>query len=318
MTKRPASRRIDPADIERAETVNLADIAVSRGLVLKKVGGELIGPCPRCGGTDRFSINLAKNVFNCRGCSGKGGPIAFVRWLEGCSFPDAIETLTGRARHQVDRSTISLGLRPKAPGDHDRRQREKAAWFWSRRRPITGTIAEAYLREARGIACPLPPTLAFLPPLKHEHHPAMVSAFGLCEEIEPGIIAAPREVFSVHLTLLKPDGTGKADVEKPKIMIGSPSGRPIVLAPPNDLLGLAVTEGIEDGLTVHQALGLGAWAAGAAGFMPKLADAVPGFIDCCTIFADADADHQGERNATRLADRLRERGIETVIEGLVP
>jgi hypothetical protein len=59
----------------------------------------------------------------------------------------------------------------------------------------------------------------------------MIAAFGLCEEPEPGLIVPPRNVEAVHLTLLKPDGTGKADVEKPKIIIGSPGNLPIVLAP---------------------------------------------------------------------------------------
>jgi putative DNA primase/helicase len=46
---------------------------------------------------------------------------------------------------------------------YERQQHEKARWLWSRRKPISGTIAETYLRTARGIACPLPPTLGFLP-----------------------------------------------------------------------------------------------------------------------------------------------------------
>jgi hypothetical protein len=36
---------------------------------------------------------------------------------------------------------------------------------------------------------------------------------------------------------------GKAGTERDKIMLGSSIGHPIVRAPPNDLLGLAITEG---------------------------------------------------------------------------
>ena len=97
-------------------------------------------------------------------------------------------------------------------------------------------------------------------------------------------------------------------------MIGSPSGKPIVIAPPNDLLGLAITEGIEDALSVHQATGLGAWAAGAAGFMPKLADVVPHYIECVTIYAHADK--AGQDGASKLAAKFRERNIEVIIEGV--
>ena len=160
----------------------------------------------------------------------------------------------------------------------NRRQHAKAAWLWQQRQLIIGSIAELYLREARGITCALPPTLAFLPPTKLGHHPAMISAFGLCDEIEPGLLGEPQNVEAVHLTLLRVDGSGKAEVEPNKLMIGSPANLPLVLAPPNDLLGLAITEGIEDALSAHQVTGLGAWAAGSAGRMPKLADTVPFYV----------------------------------------
>ena len=135
----------------------------------------------------------------------------------------------------------------------------------------------------------------------------MIAAFGTCDEVEPGVLAAPRDVQAVHLTLLKSDGSGKADTKPDKIMVGSPGGLPVVLAPPNDLLGLAITEGIEDALTRHQVLGLGAWAAGSAPHMGKLGDAVPDWIDCVSVFADAD--QQGQRKSTLLADHLNVRGI---------
>jgi Toprim domain len=77
-----------------------------------------------------------------------------------------------------------------------------------------------------------------------------------------------------------------------------------------------VTEGIEDALTVHQATGLGVWAAGAAGFMPKLAKVVPSYIEAVTIFAHADK--AGEDGARQLSAALQRRGIEITIEGITP
>ena len=193
----------------------------------------------------------------------------------------------------------------KGSSEYERRQGEKAAWLWSRRRPIADSIAETYLR-ARGITCPLPPTLAFLPASKPAQHPAMIAAFTLVDEPEPGILGKPRDVTSVHLTLLRPDGGGKAEVKPNKIVIGSPGGRPIMIAPPNDLCGLAITEGIEDALTAHCATGLGAWAAGSAGFMPRLANVVPSFASV-TIFAHPDK--AGQDNAHKLAAALRARPV---------
>jgi hypothetical protein len=53
------------------------------------------GPCPKCGGDDRFSINSKKNVWNCRGCGVGGGVIALVEHLDGVDFIAACQTLTG-------------------------------------------------------------------------------------------------------------------------------------------------------------------------------------------------------------------------------
>ena len=121
--------------------------------------------------------------------------------------------------------------------------------------------------------------------------------------------ALPKTPMSaVQLTLLKPDGCGKADVKPNKITIGSPVGMPMVLAPLNDLMALAITEGVEDALTAHQATGLGAWASGGASFMPKLAPAVPDHTEAVTIYSHAD--EAGQRNGCALAEALTARGIE--------
>ena len=96
-----------------------------------------------------------------------------------------------------------------------------------------------------------------------------------------------------------------------KFMMGPVRGTPIVLAPTNDGLGLAITEGIEDGLSVHAATGLGVWAAGSASLMPALAHAVPAYIECVTIYQhDDDA---GRGGSTAVADALTARGIEVFI-----
>src|SRR5262249_48137987 len=84
--------------------------------------------------------------------------------------------------------------------------------------------------------------------------------------------------------------------------IGRPLGRPIVLAPPNDLLGLVVAEGIEDALSAHQCTGLGAWAAGSASYMPALAETIPAYIECLTILVDDNL--AGWKNSTALRDGL--------------
>jgi hypothetical protein len=236
-----------------------------------------------------------------------------VHCYSGCDRVDVLDEL--RRRGLLDRAQVRTvakrahahALKPADGDAHGRQQHHKAAWLWSQRRPIAGTIAERYLREARGITCALPRTLAYLPARKPDQHPAMIAAFAMPDEPESGVVGEPHAVEAVHLTLLKPDGTGKADLPQPKIMVGSPGILPIVIAPPNDLLALAVVEGIEDALSVHQATGLGVWAAGAAGRMPGLAKAVPDYVDCVTIFADGDT--AGTNNSALLAEALDARNF---------
>jgi len=142
----------------------------------------------------------------------------------------------------------------------------------------------------------------------------MMAAFGVCNEPEPGVFGEPLNVDSVHLTMLKSDGSGKAAIDRNKLIVGRPLARPIAVAPPNDLLGLAITEGIEDALTAHEGTGLGTWAAGSATNMPVLAKAVPEYIEAVTIYAHADKCGQG--GARKLEAALVRRGIEVRLEGV--
>lgn len=67
-------------------------------------GVDRAGPCPQCGGTDRFAIHTKMDAFNCRGCgiSGKG-VISLVMATEAVSFLVACEIITGRkASEPVD------------------------------------------------------------------------------------------------------------------------------------------------------------------------------------------------------------------------
>jgi hypothetical protein len=192
----------------------------------------------------------------------------------------------------------------------------KARWIWSKCQPIVGSIAERYLRKARGYGGDqLPATLGFLP-ARGEHGPAMVAAFGIPSEPEPGELHLEfGAVRGVHITRLRPDGSGKASTTADKIMVGIVRGTPIVLAPANDLGGLAITEGIEDGLTVFEATGLGVWVAGSAGFMPALAECVPAYVECVTIYSHND--EAGQIGARTLAQALQARGlVDVFVESL--
>jgi hypothetical protein len=207
-------------------------------------------------------------------------------------------------------STASLRRVRKATQAHEQQtaanRLQLARSLWRRRQPVPGSVAQRYLRDVRGYGGMVPATLAFLP-ARGDHPPAMIAAFGMPNEPEPGQLSIDdAAVLGVHLTRLSADGSGKVD-DRPKIIIGRCIGSPIVLAPMNDGLGLAITEGIEDALSIHEAAGLGAWAAGAASRLPALAAAVPDYADAVSVIADPDP--AGRRFAGELRSALRHRGI---------
>jgi hypothetical protein len=280
--------------------------------IIDQLTGRRLGtfdvPCPECGPFKRMPRNQRKPVlrvyrlepgfagYHCARCGVRGAARD-----RNSAPPDPVKVAKARAEAaERDRMLKAERL-------------SKALWLWSTRKPIIGSIAERYMRDVRGYGGPLPATLGFLA-ARREHPPAMIAAFGLAREVdEPGVMAiADSAVTGVHLTRLKPDGSSKATFEDPdenaKIMVGYSAGSPIILAPPNDLLGLAITEGIEDGLSVHEDTGLGVWAAGAASRLPALAPVVPSYIDCTTVIADDDRD--GRRFASELADGIRARRMD--------
>jgi hypothetical protein len=74
---------IEAAQIDLARSVPVWDELQRRGIDLKPCGAERVGPCPDCGGNDRFAVNIKKNLFNCRGCGAKGGDsIDLVQFLD--------------------------------------------------------------------------------------------------------------------------------------------------------------------------------------------------------------------------------------------
>lgn len=83
--------------VMRARGVPIENEIARRGIKLRREGQELVGPCPHCGGDDRFAINLAKQVFNCRGCEARGDVIDLVMFLDNCDFVEATTTLAGAA-----------------------------------------------------------------------------------------------------------------------------------------------------------------------------------------------------------------------------
>jgi phage/plasmid primase-like uncharacterized protein len=94
LTTNPAKEDwIDRA--RHADVWSVLDRVAQHGLKLR--GGRAVGPCPACGGKDRFSVDKRKNVFYCRRSDKGGDAIALVQYLQGADFLGAVEIITGEA-----------------------------------------------------------------------------------------------------------------------------------------------------------------------------------------------------------------------------
>ena len=259
----------------------------AKSLIGRKFGAT-DAPCPLCGPHRRAANQNKKTLrlwcddpdfitYHCVHCGEKG-------WCSTSAPRSTASTLT------VAESAPIIAEVKQREDDEARKRLKVALGLWRQCRPIAGSAVEVYLRDFRGYMGQLPGTLGFLP-ARDDYPPAMVAAFGMPHETLPGEIAIrDSAVRGIHLTRLASSGYGKAGTDTDKIMIGRSIGFPIVLAPVNDLLGLSISEGIEDALSMHQATGLGAWAAGSASRLPALAENIPGYVEMVTIGADDDAD----------------------------
>jgi hypothetical protein len=300
---------IPPDLIERAGAGRVEDEIERRGI--KLVGRvDRCGPCPQCGGKDRFSINVRKQVFLCRGCAARGNVIALVRFLDGCDFREAVECLTGERAPAPSRPAPAATDAPR-DDDHDRRALMLARQIAFEMRPVLGSPGETYFRDVRRIdteaiadvlertdAIGWHPAVYFNGPGHALHGRKLGCIVGVMTD---PVTAKPTGAIS-RTYIHEGHKVGKAKT------LGSPAGI-IRLSEDADVLGrLHIAEGLETALA-GMSIGLRPmWATGSTAIMAKFP--VLSGIKALTIIADHDANGAGERAAAEVASRWREAGKE--------
>lgn len=237
---------------------------------LRRAGVERTGPCPQCGGDDRFSINTRKGLFNCRICGGHGDQIELVAWLRGTDFRGALDWLCGPSQVLTEaeraaraRKAAEAEARRARESEKYRRDARTAAWrLWSEGVNANGTPVRAYLAR-RGIPEDrfpvLPASLRY-----HPDCPYMVQDGRSWREAwrGPAMLAAVQgkdgRFIGLHRTWIDPDRpNGKAEIVDPatgealkaKKTLGSVKGGAIRLLTPATAMKLVVGEGIETTLS---------------------------------------------------------------------
>jgi hypothetical protein len=194
-------------------------------------------PCPVCQPEQKHGQNALTLA------DGNNGRLMLNCKKSACAFLDVLAAAGLRSGDYSPPDAATLAQRKAEQRAEAEKQAAQAKRLWEEAQPITGTIAETYLR-GRGINCKLPETLRFHKACWHgptaKRWPAMVSA------------VQGANLPAVHRTYLRPDGSGKADIEPAKAMLGGTQGGAVRLADGHG--PLVVAEGIETALSLASEL----------------------------------------------------------------
>lgn len=136
--------RINTEAIKQA--IDLVDFA-ERYTHLRQISraGEYAGPCPRCGGEDRFHIKEQR--FYCRQCYPRGGDVIdLVRLLHNVSFRDACQLLAADVPFFSERPTRQETPHQAEAAVHDEQTNE---FYESARKTIRATSRRLFSADGR-------------------------------------------------------------------------------------------------------------------------------------------------------------------------
>ena len=252
------------------------------------------GPCPLCGGRDRFRFDDRDGTgsYYCNQC-GPGPGIMLVRKLHGWDHATACRAID----EIIGRDTPPSSPEPAPKKGRGRSPEQILAEATDR------GIVQRYL-ESRGLTT-FPNVLRGHRRLAYfddddrflGHFPAMVAP----------VIGPDGDLRSIHRTYL-------ADVPKRKKLLSAVSpGAAVRLFDPTDKLGIA--EGIETAIAAHELFSLPTWATISTAFMESFTP--PAGIQRLVIFADHDRNCAGQKAAFTLAHRLQ-RDLKLEIEVKIP
>ncbi len=237
------------------------------------------GPCPACGGRDRYRWDNkeGKGTFYCSNC-GAGDGFGLLKTVKGWNFKEAVqhvESVIGTVKREPKRKIMT-------PDEQRAAMRSR----WKTCRPVeTGDAVSLYLRNRIG-ADVVSPVIRFAP-----DRCAMVV-----------LMQAPDgRATMVHSTFLTNDGR-KADMDNPRLMMKGviADGAAVRLAAFVDDLGIA--EGVETALSATVLTGIPCWAALNEVLLQKWI--VPEGVKRVVIFGDNDRNHVGQAAAFALARKI--------------
>jgi phage/plasmid primase-like uncharacterized protein len=260
---------------------------MAESLSLRRTGQVYSGKCPSCGYQTGFTLQE------------KDGRKLVYCHAGGCNQEELIKTLSEQGLWNSSFPSIAANVaKPAKPDD-------KTSWLaeslWLKSQNATNTLVQVYLKS-RGIEIAVPDAIRFLPEARYEVgqvYPVMLSS----------VTDWMGNFKAVHRTFLAWEGAGKANVVAPKKSLGPIRGSSVHLTKPDRTI--VVTEGIETGLSVLQAMSMPTWAALSTGGMVSLI--LPPLPLACEVIIAADPDPPGRKAALTAAEKWHKEGRKVTI-----
>jgi putative DNA primase/helicase len=261
------------------------------------------GPCPVCGGRDRFRFDdrERRGTWICNQC-GAGDGWRLVMLFRNVDFVGALELIEGAVG-----GAATTRPAPKPPQAARSRSSHGLRRIWDAAAPIRAEDAAArYLTlrhlpfDAHGLR--LAPVCRHISEPDHaiSYHPALLEAYQ----------APDGRCTGLQRLWLTEDGQ-KADVMPQRKTIGHlVDGGAVRLMPPAGAV-LGIAEGVETALAAAQLFKVPVWAALNAGRLEVWLP--PAGITKVMIFGDNDENERGQDAAWQLENRLIDAGIETSV-----
>jgi len=259
------------------------------------------GPCPCCGGKDRFRWDNkeGRGTYYCTHCGAGDGMDLAIKYT-GRDF----KTVAA----EIDGMLGNIKYERAKPEMTDESQMQMLRDVWAATRPIeTGDLVDKYLATRNLDELVYSKALRFSPALRDGEggiRPCMVAMVGVYGE---------PKYSTMHRTFLRSDGLGKAEMQSPrKNMPGRlPDGACVALS---EYTGgpLGIAEGIETAMSASNMFQMPVWAALNAGMLEKWTP--PEGCTEVVIYGDNDVKFGGQKSAYSLAYKLATKGVGVTVE----